>query len=400
MATDYKGLLEITRLSLSSPEHVYAYLESKAEEGLPPGVSTALFKLDHRLIKLGLARFSDDREILRTLFGTSEDTETLRCAVLANPHCDLSSSYPMFGTLEDDALKAVLETGTDSELQAMLSNKSLKDSTLAEILTREGWAQGLSDDRWLSCAILALESNPNLRREYKSHFPVGYSTGWEFSQHNRALYAAWGVLELAPLTESAAGNLSEVFSMRAMASICEDAFFLRVFGRWRSEDPSLEKKFSDLRMWVGSNVPALSKLHEWMASHEDPSIRQGHYFSFDTYEPDELDRYFERDGDQFISAAIINDNLYREENVRTRLRQLVDKNCHTRSDWFDLDLFESRLERLAQQDPTYLREADRKERQATDPVTIGFLNHALEQSEQRMINYLGNMMSRLRRSIF
>ena len=119
MVADYNAFLEISRLTVSSPEHVYAYLESRSKEGLPDGVSDALFLLNNSLINLGLARYSHDHEVLTKLFRTPspEEKESLRCAVLANPNCYLSKS---FGTLKQEELKAVLENGTELELQAML----------------------------------------------------------------------------------------------------------------------------------------------------------------------------------------------------------------------------------------------------------------------------------------
>ena len=119
MVADYNAFLEISRLTVSSPEHVYAYLESRSKEGLPDGVSEVLFLLNNSLINLGLARYSHDHEVLTKLFRTPspEEKESLRCAVLANPNCYLSKS---FGTLKQEELKAVLENGTELELQAML----------------------------------------------------------------------------------------------------------------------------------------------------------------------------------------------------------------------------------------------------------------------------------------
>jgi hypothetical protein len=126
-------------------------------------------------------------------------------------------------------------------------------------------------------------------------------------------------------------------------------------------------------MWIAANVPSQSKLHEWMATQEDLSIRLGHYYSFDTDNPEELERRFDRDGREFIEAATSNNNLYQRENVRSRLRELIDKDCHSRGQWLELDLFKSQLEKLAQEDPQYLSAEKRQEREATLLVTIGTL---------------------------
>jgi hypothetical protein len=114
----YNTFLEIKRLTLSSPEHVYAYLESHANEGIPHGFSEALYQLNNGLINLGLARYSNNLDVLRKLFRTPppQEEEALRCAVLANPNCDLSFSLVGFTIpLEKEELRAVLEKGTDVE---------------------------------------------------------------------------------------------------------------------------------------------------------------------------------------------------------------------------------------------------------------------------------------------
>jgi hypothetical protein len=157
------------------------------------------------------------------------------------------------------------------------------------------------------------------------------------------------LLENATLTSKWAINLGHVLSYRQiiLPYSCDDDYFQRIFSRWKSDDPDLEKHFGDLRMWIGACVPSTMKLHKWMSDHEDKYIRFGHYYSFATNDPSELENYYSRDGRDFIQIANGNNNLFRHEEVRKKLRELIDKDCSTRSDWFELDLFQIQHQKLA-----------------------------------------------------
>jgi len=201
----YNALIEAKRLVLSSPEYVYDYLEKHAKE-LPSEVFDALFKRNNELIKLGLAKFCNDYEILRKLFIESEkeDGGAIRCAVLSNPYCEFRGL--LFEPFKDDEKKSILEHATSPELQALVTNKSINGSSLADIFKRTGWAENLADEQWFLSCIYALLGNPNLDQDYKSITPTGYSEGWEDYEHNKALEAAWQLLENAPLTDKWAIN--------------------------------------------------------------------------------------------------------------------------------------------------------------------------------------------------
>lgn len=405
MISGHNVFLEMKRLTLSSPEYVYAYLESHADKDLPWGFSEALHQMNNSLVNLGLARYSNNINVLRTLFRNPppQEEEALRCAVLSNPNCDFSLSIAGCAIpLEKKELQDVLEQGTDWEILALVSNKSLQERALADIFDRTGWAQTLSHDRWAWCAFYALTWNSNLKKQFQSHFTVGYSSGWEFYEHGTALKAAWKVLESAPLSEVWALRLGSVFGNKSIAShhSCDDAFFQRVLERWKSDDPQLEKSFGELRMSVAANVPPQSQLHEWMATQDDLSVRCGHYYSFDTDDPEELIRCFDRDGHKFIEAAISNDNLYRQEHVRDRFRKLIDRDGNKNGHWLYLDVFVDRLKRLGQKDPRYLSTEEKREREADLPVTMGTLRQVIEELEEHLLNRLDRKIAKLKRSLF
>jgi hypothetical protein len=400
--TNYHGLIEAKRLALSSPEYVYVFLEKHADDNLSQEIFETLLERNNELIMLGLARFCKNQDILKKLFCNASDKDgaALRCAVLSNTNCNFGAG--LFGTFDEEELKSIIERATEAEIAAIMGNKSFQGSYLADIFKRTGIGENLNDEQWFLCCIHALYLNPNLKREHQSQAPTGYSEGWEDYEHGKAIDAAWQLIENAPLTNKWAINLAHILSYRQILLPygCNDDYFQRIFNRWKSDEPDLEKHFRDLRMWIGAYVPSTMKLHKWMSDHEDKYIRFGHYYSFATNEPSELEKYYSRDGRDFIQIANSNNNLFSHEKVRNKLRELIDKDCSTRSDWFELDLFEIQYQKLAKSDPRYLSEADREENEAAQPVTTGILKEKLEELESRLMEQLDQKLSKLGKTIF
>ncbi|MDP2167216.1 MAG: hypothetical protein Q8J64_02660 [Thermodesulfovibrionales bacterium] len=344
---DPKVLIEAKRLLLSSPEEVYRYFENLNDENMSYQLSFVLADSGNELIKLALAKYSKNSNVVEKLFNENKD-ETIRCAALLNPDFPLGS----FGaiSLKHTPLVKILEEGTDAETYALVTNKSLKGETLACIFDKRGWAEKLSDERWFLCSIYALD-NPNLHEDYKSISPVGYDEGWQDYSHSEAISAAWNLLIKAPLTEQwAIGLVHQITKLHA--KIADETFYKYVFDRWRSNNNDLEKAFKKLRMWVASTVPAyLDKLHQWMANHEDQSIRVGHYYSFKTFDKATLDEYYKKDGKEFIGAALLNENLFMTTIIRNHFRKIVEGNCEQRNDYAEMDYFDIMVEKLSKAYP-------------------------------------------------
>lgn len=188
-------------------------------------------------------------------------------------------------------------------------------------------------------------------------------------------------------------------------------------------------------MCIAGYVPSSMNLHEWMANHEDKYIRLGHYSSFNTHEPERLEKYFARDGGDFIQMATNNNYLYRDNKIRNKLRELIVKYCElTHSDGHEIYMFDEGLERLKEKEPTkYLSEQESEEIASSQPVTISefkekledfggglieqieqlrerlehreersnrVLIESLEESENRLMEQLDKRLSKLRKSIF
>ncbi|MFQ5853770.1 MAG: hypothetical protein ACE5JU_24690, partial [Candidatus Binatia bacterium] len=357
---DPKTLIEAKRLLLVSPEEVYRYLEERKDDEILYQLAEVLLERNDELINLAIARFTNNEGVLESLFKASTD-EAIRCAALGNPEFPLG----FFRLVEEQHtdLINVLEKGTQAEVHALVTNASLDGDSLASIFRREGWAGHLSDDRWFLCSILAL-NNPNLKSQYKSRAPIGYGEGYESYQHNKAIEGAWSLLLNAPLTKEWAINLSDQLAGNKIFHYygADETFYKKVFVRWVSDSEELEKSFKDLRMWIASTVPThLDKLHEWMANHDDQAIRIGHYYSFNTHDEKELDKYYEKDSKEFIDAALQNEHLFINKKIREYLKELVNKNCEERGWYDDLDFFDIALERISKIRPDILPDEDRQE---------------------------------------
>lgn len=393
-------LIEVKRLFLSSPETVYQYLKEHKGANLVHHLSEVLLTRDDELINLAIAQFSKNMEVLEKLFHETRD-EAIRCAILGNP------KFPwVHWGLSDDQLKLsnIIKTGTDAEVDALVRNSSLRGHLLADIFSHKGWAASLDDDRWFLCCLPAL-FHPNLHSEYKSLAPVGYSHGWEGSQHDTAIQAAWNLLLEAPLAKKWANNLSNIFSRQMLRHPygANEDFFKNVFTRWVSESEDLKESFKDLRMWIGSCAPSnLKGLQNWMAKHEDQAIRIGHYYSFRCVDPSELDASYKKDGQAFIDAALRNDNLYKDEKVREHFRELVERNCEKRTYWDDLDSFDIIFGREAKIHPEILPEDERDALEPDKPLSITLSRRQHEELKQRIEDLENHLMNKLseRRGIF
>ncbi len=393
-------LIEAKRLLLSSPETVYQYLNEHKGTDIVNHLSEVLLTRSDELINLAIAQFSENKNVLEKLFQETSD-EAIRCAILGNP------KFPwVFWGLSDDQLKLseILETGTDAEVDALVTNSSLTGHLLADIFSHKGWASSLDDDRWFLCSIHAL-FNPNLHSEYKLLAPIGYSHGWEESQHDTAIQAAWNLLLNAPLTSKWAANLSNIFSrqmLRHPYGVDED-FFKNVFTLWVSESEDLKDSFKDFRMWIASCAPSdLKGLHNWMAQHEDQAIRIGHYYSFRCIDVNELDTSYEKDCQEFINSALRNDNLYKDQKVREHFRELVERNCEKRADWNDLDSFDIIFGREAKIHPEILPADERDSLEPDKPLSIMLSRRQHEALQQRIEDLENRLMEKLseRRGIF
>ena len=82
---DPRILMEVKRLMLVSPEDVYRYMEACKDSELLYHLAEILLERKEELIKLALARFTNNGEILERLFKISTD-EAIRCAALGNPN--------------------------------------------------------------------------------------------------------------------------------------------------------------------------------------------------------------------------------------------------------------------------------------------------------------------------
>lgn len=362
------------RLQVSSPETVYEYL--KKHGGLVEEVEKCLLDRNNDLINLGLAQFSYHSDIFFKLFLESND-EAIRCAALSNRHFLLFSTDE-----EEEELRNILHNGTENEVAAMLMNEACLPYRLKDFFYRTDWAKGLSDERWRICGCYALQ-NPNLMGEFKHLEDYEYSL---------AIEAAWNLLKNAPLTSDWAFTLLCYFAGKGLPDFfqeesiivpygLDDDFFKHVFARWSSQDNESEEKFKKLRWTIASRVPTdKEKLHEWMADHDDLSIRTGHYVSFYPKDIAEIKRYYERDKKDFIQNALYNYNLYKKEEIRDCFRTIIEK---TKS-YEDLNKFESMYERIGEKYPHLLPRYEREELELQKPVTKGMLDQRLNELEENI----------------
>ena len=96
----------------------------------------------------------------------------------------------------------------------------------------------------------------------------------------------------------------------------------------RDESGLEAKEFQTLRENIAARVPTFrNELQEFLQTNPDVYIRRGYYRNIRVGNVDQLRQLFERDGRDFLEAAVRNDSLYaaQPKGVRAAFRQLIDR---------------------------------------------------------------------------
>jgi hypothetical protein len=352
-----------TYLSHAAPETVYAWLKANAREvrflatsPFPDELLTALLARNDLIINLGVASVATEPEILRNLWKSGD--RAVRNAIAGNPYRDLG----LLGTghhewVQQDELIAALQQGDHDFVKLWCTNPALNSNELKEAFAREGIYGKLSEEHWVRVIYWALQ-NPNLTgADHPAYRGDDYP----------AYRAAWSLLLTLPNTRTNASFLCERYSKLNTFVVDYEAlldekradffverekwqkqqregevlFLRRVFERWSaaaSDDPNAWDKdgdeangFQRLRQDVAAAVADRGgDIQNFLKNHEDVYVRLGYYRAGRFPNAVELQASFEKDGKNFLEAAVYNENLYASspKGLRTAFRHLVKNHPH------------------------------------------------------------------------
>ena len=341
----------------ADPQVVYDWLEANHPEPVGPhGLPTPmpedflrpLLSRDHPLVNLGIARFTNNREILELLY--SDGNPAIKCAVLSSSHFG-EVFAPLFGRFDffaspEDQLR-FLTTSSDSMLEALLSNPSVPLELLESTFKRAGAFAEIPDDLWMQTVGFALRNE----RLYEGALDTD---GGPDSQGRSAIKAAWALLDTEPAEKAWARGLETYLrrlpyegaprplppspgddfltDIRERSHSAELEFFRDVFQKWKKDDEDPEatlNSFGELRRAVAAKAPRTNEaLRELIREHADVFVRQGYYDSFHPHRADTVDALYEKDQEAFLEAAIENPRFYEEtcsKQIKLALHRSVEK---------------------------------------------------------------------------
>ena len=313
------------QLENAAPEYVFEWLKSNVLEKRNLGqerdqLENTLLSRNDKLINLGLALYCDTPLVGHTLFKSND--QIIKRAALSGTSVKekiLETSW----TLNDDVIPVLLDEYNQknqpesddliSLLKALLSNKNLPSEILEAVYERSGHFSEVDKKSRIRLVGMTV-GNERLSTPYKSVLMDGY----EEYRYEAVFSSAWGLFEKFPVNRMAAGFL-EALSIRLVAYPYNETNTLDVIERWRSNDEIEDQVYTYVRTALVRIIGDADEFKE-LKNHDDVDLRKGYYANLSSVKPSDVSDGFDKDGKEFLDAAIYNDEFFRSEEVRTALR--------------------------------------------------------------------------------
>jgi hypothetical protein len=337
-----------------------------------------LYRRNEPLIDLSLALYGYNSEVLKRIYKRA-DVGT-RLAALANPK---GSVFVLEG-------QDLFLNGSNEELRAFFSNPNLAGGLFTNLFERKHGFKDLTDDRLLKLIDLCA-GHPRLKAEYTSLFMDG---GDEYEYH-LTFDSAWSLAKTAPLTKEWGWALAGLLSKCVVPAGFKDA--METINRWRIAEDSKEDgkwysrgPFFELR----STLAKLLK-EEDLINSDDLALRVGFYRIFDPRVFKDFSSFLERDGEEFVHAAMSNQTMWKTEELRRSLSRMA-WDCPDPGSHLEMPnhyrLLAKRFEQLHPE--WFVEEKDKDELEATpDPVAEGI--EALQRQVSEIETSLAALQSKL-----
>jgi len=378
----------------ASPEYVFHWLKENQVEAHDWGndrlsLEKSLLARDNNLINLGLALYAEESDIGYALYRMS-DLALKRAALSGrsvNPRL-LSKSW----VLNDDVIPALIK-GLSSDnkneeekclLNELFQNPLIPDDLLEAVFKKSDIFSDIDHNLWLH--ILAMTSqNKRLSTPYSESWMDGYA---EYL-YNSVFYAGWKLFSELPV------NLHSARVLLALSynlyPITHDIDILETIERWRSKDKDEEKAYSHVRKGLVRVIGSWSKEFKTLERSEDLALRQGYFERVNVVEPKDVETWFERDGKDFLDAALHNSIFFKDEGVREAFRRAcwaVDSGGH-------LDYpnyYNSKIDLLASKHPEWFKDS------WTGEISFDEIKDADERTEKRL-KYLSSQVIDLKKTL-
>jgi hypothetical protein len=349
---------EIFRLKNSSPESVFNWLRenrpvNKSDFSSLSGpdreeIEKELLSLKQPLIDLGLAFYGYEAETGLELF--KQDNRTIKKAVLAGTTVGrgLTTSW-----VEDNGVLKQLVKDFDKDLlAAYISNKNIKDDVLVNLFEKSEYFNSLSEEKWITLIWLST-SNKRLSEPYDDSWMDGAS---EYL-YNKVFTSAWHLFETLPVNKKSAAMLSQL-GEQLVANKPHDIDVMAVLQRWKNDEASEEKSLSDSFLWCRYHLaklfPDYGSEFKALVDSGDLALRQSYYTRFRPDKPEDIRKYYDKDGEEFLFFAVENERLYFSEETRKALHDCCWDNKD--SDLLYPNLFNSRSDYFKKKHPDWFED--------------------------------------------
>lgn len=338
-------------LEHSDPISVFQWLKAnpvKLKESLNEDreeFETALFVRNEPLIHLGLALYGSDETIGVQLYENGD--ETIKKAVAGG--ASVGGGFLSDGWVPD-LLPEMLKEWNKNVLKILFSNEYLPDNILVNLFERTAPFDSLDEDKWLQlCAYTSW--NDRLSTSYESV----WMDGWDEYKYNLVFTSAWRLFDKLPQTPYAAKVLIKL-GEKLVIHKPSDMNVMAVIEKWGIKNDTAAGNFEMARSYLANLIPSYSAEFKELKNSDDIALRKAYYRNLQHLKPKDVEDGFERDGKEFIDAALNNQHMFSNQEVRGMLKDVCWKAPDERNDMDFPNYFNFRCEYWIKQYPEWFKD--------------------------------------------
>jgi len=318
----------------SLPEQVFRELQADSAANSSEwaagdkALEQSLFARNEPLIDLALAQFGTEQEIVSKIYNRASATDAnslderfklgLKVACLSNRR--LWSPFGSFPhqIVGEKEFARLVQAGSYDECCAFLQNPRLDEKHLVALYAGAEPFARLDDERW-RWMVHASAKNPRLTHEHD--YDDGPDLG--FLHVHRGILR---LLEIAPATRQWLWTVYYFVRTLKPKQVCQLDDPRPILDRWRRVSVTDEGKTPEEGLFTG--LPVNEELACYLAAlfgrklanaggarSSDVMVRCAHYATSKLVAKD-FEKLFSRDGVVFVLAALMNDNLLRDREIR------------------------------------------------------------------------------------
>lgn len=320
----------------SNPSNLFS-IDSKEE------LEQALLSRNEAVIDLGLALYGSEPSTGQTLL--NKDIFEIKKAVLSGT--TIIGRFSRKPWIENtgfltEVLSVFTDTNNENErdkakqlLECLFKNRHIPRVTLENLYTKSSVFSDLDETNWTTLIAFST-TNPLLSEPYIETYMDG---GAEYS-FNKLFGHAWKLFETLPVNTR---NSSILYSL-GNSLVTDGAYGIDPYSiaeRWTSANTDENEDYSYIRTTVASLIQVFSEDFKNLKRNEDIAMRRSYYQRQPYPTLEDIKEGVEKDGGQFLEAAMQNKHFFIKEEIRSALRKACWDFPDERSDMIYPNRFKS-----------------------------------------------------------